>query len=84
MKGNLRMNINIITHYEIDDVKFNRDYTSIDIEIDGKEMIEYGDFYHDRGQEKAEGFLDCLDILKKLNVINDVIVTETDIADFEY
>ena len=36
------------------------DYVEISIEVDGIETIRYGDWYHDKGKEKAEGYIDGL------------------------
>jgi hypothetical protein len=32
----------------------------VSITIDGDEMVRYGDQYHDKGRDKAEGFVDGL------------------------
>ena len=34
------------------------DEWGIQVELDGKIVAEYGDYYHDKGSEKAIGFID--------------------------
>jgi hypothetical protein len=34
------------------------DYDAIEVIIDGETVAEYGDHYHDKGFEKAEGFVE--------------------------
>lgn len=53
----------VTEHYCEDDADCCEDYCSIDIAINGKKVAEYGDSYHDNGQEKVEGFLDALNFL---------------------
>ena len=36
---------------------FGGDYTSVEVAFDGKTVAEYGDYYHDKGSDKAEGFV---------------------------
>jgi major membrane immunogen (membrane-anchored lipoprotein) len=40
------------------DEDFGGDCQGVDIYIDGKLVKSYGDYYHDKGEEKAEGFID--------------------------
>ena len=48
----------VITHYFKCDKEFLSDYASIDICLPNGELVaSWGDNYHDRGQEKAEGFV---------------------------
>lgn len=63
------LKIQIITHYCIEDIEFDEDYTSKDIvkiNEEGKRelIISYGDSYHDSGHEKVEGFLNAMDYFK--------------------
>lgn len=34
------------------------DVWGITLELNGKIITEYGDYYHDKGSEKAKGFID--------------------------
>lgn len=52
------MKIEIIKHYAKDDKDFCEDYYSITVKINGKKVRHYGDYYHDKGKEKAEAFID--------------------------
>lgn len=63
----------ITTHYFEDDKEFMSDYTSIDIkDQDGNLLVEYGDYYHDKGQERSEAFIEAAEILleKKIEIEN--------------
>jgi hypothetical protein len=52
-----------IVHYHVDDPDCSGDYRRIEIFKDDVLVIEYGDHYHDKGREKAEGFFDGIMIL---------------------
>lgn len=53
------MKFKIVTHYCVDDVEFDGDYTGIELfDGDGNLIEEYGDWYHDKGQVIVEGFLE--------------------------
>jgi hypothetical protein len=54
------MKVDIIVYYGHDDPEFVYDYHAVAIEIDGEEELRYGDSYHDKGEEKAEGFADAI------------------------
>ncbi len=79
MKKIKQKEIKVITHYFKEDEDYVGDYDSVEITIDGKTVITYGDYYHDKGGEKAEGFIDGLSyILGKKVEFN-----KEDIADIE-
>lgn len=47
-----------IVHYSKDDPDFGGDYESIDIcDAQGGVVASFGDYYHDKGQEKSDGFI---------------------------
>ncbi len=52
--------IRIVKHYYKDDPKFFGDYISIQLWIDGKCVYNLDDDYHDKGEDKIEGFKECL------------------------
>ncbi len=69
MKKNKRK-LEVITHYQESDKDFSRDYVEVSILLDGKLIQEYGDRYHDKGDVKAEGFVEgFLEALGKVNVV---------------
>lgn len=78
------MKILVITHFDKDDPNCYGEYCEITIHTyDGdrpRKIAEYGDWYHDKGKEKAEGFVDgikyCVDV--------DVAVEHRNVADWEY
>lgn len=59
MKNDKRL-VEIITHYTLDDWKFEHDYVSVEVFLSGVKLREYGDSYHDKGWEKANAFVDGL------------------------
>ena len=71
--------IDIIKHFLIDDKDFSGDYCSIELRVNDENVIEYGDDYHDKGDEKVEGFLDALKYLGCK-----VEPSHEEIADYEY
>lgn len=75
-----QVGIKIITHYPKDDPAFAADYSEIDIIINNKKVVTYGDAYHDSGHDKVKGFVDALQwIFEGL-----VSVERVNIADMEY
>lgn len=34
------------------------DEWGIEVELNGEVIVEYGDYYHDKGSERAKGFID--------------------------
>lgn len=56
------MDINLNIFYCADDPNCKGDYAYVIIKdaSDGEELARYGDHYHDKGLEKAGGFIDAL------------------------
>lgn len=50
--------ITIVTHYEADDPECGRDYTEVDVYLDGALKKSFGDAYHDDGLVKAESWVE--------------------------
>lgn len=50
--------IKLITHYATDDPKFYSDYIDVEIVIHDKVVFTAGDWYHDKGDILAKGFLE--------------------------
>ena len=78
------MKIKKIIHYSEDDPEFSSDYTSIDLYINDKLVYTYGDYYHDKGQEKIEGFIDCIDYMVKEKLIKSYSLEIERLADYEW
>ena len=52
------MDLRIVTHYDREDTDFPGDYCEIEIfDKDGNSIAWFGDYYHDKGDEKVEGFI---------------------------
>ena len=63
------MEISIIKHFSYTDVNCEEDYEYVTVEINCVEVQRYGDGYHDKGLEHAEGFTDGIEhILSKLEM----------------
>lgn len=53
------MKLTVVTHYCKDDPNFDSDYSDIEIlDTEGNQIAIYGDYYHDKGLEKIDGFID--------------------------
>lgn len=48
------------TDEEFNDYLCGGDYWAYSVQVDGVEVARYGDHYHDKGADKAEGFVDAL------------------------
>lgn len=76
------MQIEIITHYSKDDPQCNGDYRSVDVKIDGKMIESYGDSYHEKGDIRAESFVEGVKwALETINEYDGIEVTQLDVAD---
>lgn len=51
------MNIVITKHYAEDDEGFFGDYEYVTVRIGPKIVVSFGDYYHDKGEERAEAFV---------------------------
>lgn len=69
--------IKIITHYAEDDPSCENDYYQIEIFVNDKLVKTYGDQYHDKGREKAQGFMDGIRALTEYYSL-----TDTKLADY--
>jgi hypothetical protein len=61
--------VKIVTHYAKDDPECSSDYYDVEVFVDNKVAITYGDYYHDKGDEAADAFVEGLKfVLGKKNV----------------
>ncbi len=60
------MKFYVVTHYDQDDTEFMYDYTEVSVRHEGAVVAHYGDSYHDKGFEKAEGFIDGVKVMAEL------------------
>lgn len=58
------MKIKKVVHYAEDDKEFVGDYYSIELFINGKLVKKFGDWYHDKGDEKCDAFIDGVTYFK--------------------
>ena len=75
--------VTVTTHYPKSDKQMYGDYYTVSIRVTRGKMtyaMEYGDHYHDKGQAKAEGFVDALKILfgSKFPVIRHRVADQED------
>lgn len=79
------MIIKVVHHYAKDDVDCSGDYSSIELYFDGEFIREWGDYYHDKGLSKLEGYLQAwADMMNMEFEELDEIITHEHIADGEY
>lgn len=79
-KASALKGVEVITHFsKEEDSTCNGDYYDVSININGVEVIRYGDAYHDKGKDKAKGWIDAL----KYTYGDSFEVVETNIADSE-
>jgi hypothetical protein len=71
--------VEVITHYFKDDENCYGEYTSIEIIVDGELAVEFGSCYDDKGSERAETYLECME---QCGFKGRVVKTE--VADYEY
>lgn len=72
--------VKVITHFYKDDLECGGDYAKVTIELNGNQVITYGDQYHEKGIEKSEGFIDAL----KLIYGDQLLIEPIDVADYDY
>jgi predicted DNA-binding protein (UPF0251 family) len=70
------MKIEIRTHYP--EGEMYSDYAEVSVHIDGIEVIRYGDWYHDKGAEKASAFVDGVK-----HIVKDVEVSKAAVDDYQ-
>jgi hypothetical protein len=79
--GGKTMKYKLVTYYPKSDEDFDGDYVSVALfDENGKEIVSYGDYYHDKGDEKMEGFIDGL----KYILGQDIVIEEEDEFDPSY
>lgn len=70
--------LNVVEHYYKDDIKFSGDYV-VDFIVNEVVVYKEQDYYHNRVNQKIEGYIDCLNSLGITYTL-----TRTKIADYEY
>jgi hypothetical protein len=66
-----------ITRYGEDDIDCGSDYYEIIIKSGPKTLATFGDYYHDKGWEKSEGFIQGLRVCYP-----ELKVVEREVADY--
>jgi hypothetical protein len=79
------MVITIRTHYLREDTEFIYDYASVDVLVDGAVAVSYGDYYHDKGSEKAQGFVAAVEWLHANKHLTDpkLEIKHEEVADYD-
>ena len=62
------MKVQMVIHYAEEDSECGGEYYEVDILVDGKKAVTYGDHYHEKGWERAEGFIGGVMFRHKKNV----------------
>lgn len=56
-----KLKLKLITHFEeCEEEDFDGEYWGVSLWYNDKLIKSYGDYYHEKGEEKMEGFLDGL------------------------
>lgn len=63
-----KLKVEIVKHFNKDDVDFREDYRSVEVFINGKSVRQYGDYYHEKGDICAENFADGLSFSNLVSV----------------
>lgn len=74
------MKVEIVTHYDKDDKECSGEYVGVDVIVEGKVVASYQDYYHDKGDLKAEAFVEGLKwALKKEIKVKKISVSDYDV-----
>lgn len=74
------MKLKQVTHYPKSDPDCDGDYYDIELLSEtGMVIVEYGDYYHEKGEEKMEGFIEGVEWV----LGEKVKVERVDVADRE-
>jgi len=71
----------LVRHFPPSDPGCLGDYHYLDITLNDDPVISYGDHYHDKGEDKAQGFLHALRFIYGRE---NILFTEESKADSEY
>jgi hypothetical protein len=63
-------NIKIVTEYCKCDTDFSSDYLGVSLYIDEKLIRSYGDYYHEKGDIRADAFVDAIEFLKGKDLVS--------------
>ena len=80
------MKAHIVLHFDKEDYSWEGEYREVDVVVDDKLIQKYGDDYHDKGYERAEGFINGLKFANKyLDGGLELLVSKRqEVADWEY
>ena len=76
--------LRVIEHFDKGDEECGGDYHYVTVDLNGKQVVEFGDDYHDKGQERAESWIQGF-IFAHRTIKDKIEVLETQyINDSEY
>jgi len=52
--------IKVVTHFDPEDEDCGGDYCGVSVFVNGKCVRQFGDYYHDKGCQKAEAVVDMV------------------------
>jgi len=55
-----KIRVRIISHHDPEDMDGGGDECGVSVFVNDMCVAQYGDYYHDKGREKAIGFVDAL------------------------
>ena len=78
------MHAEIRTYFCVDDKGHTGDYTAVEVWLDGKLVRTFGDFYHDKGRERAEAFVEGLRYFTEnlCECQSAITIERTEVADY--
>lgn len=63
----VKLKLKIILHYAVGNDEFDGDYSAVSVYLGSKKLKTYGDYYHDKGEERAESFCEGYALAKGLD-----------------
>ena len=54
------MKVQMVMHFGVEDKDCGGEYFEVTVVVDDTVVITYGDDYHEKGEDKALGFIDAL------------------------
>lgn len=71
------MRLKLVKHFPYGEIRSDYEYVTIETESDVI-IQKYGDYYHDKGAEKAKGFLDGIYHFNKTLEVKEVEIDDAD------
>lgn len=80
----MELTLQVIEHFDKEDEECGGDYHYVTIELFGSTIKRYEDYYHDKGEEKADAWVDGFAYAQSLYDREVVILPKKLVNDSEY